>query len=133
VGVVKAVNLELFEPTAIQQFEAWKATAGGKHILNLCYRRAACYAARYQRRGRRVSMRLIWESVRDHVSHYDAKLRQKLPAKVNGYRLNDHLAPFVARHIIAHHPEWTGLFEFRESTERKTRKVIVIEESRRAA
>jgi len=118
-----------FAPTLQQQFEAWKATPGGGHILNLIYRRTACYAARYRRTGRRVSIRFIWEGVRDHVSHYGPKLQRRLPAKVDGYRLNDHLHAYVARHIVEHRPEWRGLFELREvGKERKKRKIIIIEE-----
>jgi hypothetical protein len=116
--------------TPEQKFEAWRQTPGGKHILHLLYRKAACYAARYQRTGRRVSVRLLWEQLRDHVSHYGPKLKAKLPAKVDGYRLNDHFHAPAARHIIAHRPEWRGMFEFREIGKvRVKRKVIVIEEA----
>lgn len=120
---------DLFAPTLQQQFETWADSAGGRHILNLLYRRAAGYAGRFKRTGRQVSIRLLWEQVRDHVSHYGPKLKSKLPAKIDGYRMNDHLHSFAARHILDHRPEWAGLFELREvGKARKKRRVLVIEE-----
>lgn len=108
------IQHDCLKPTLAQQFDAWKATPGGRHILNLIYRRAAGYAARYQRTGRQVSVRLLWELTRDHVSHYSPQMRDKLPAKIDGYRLNDKLHAYVARHLVAHRPEWKGMFQFRK-------------------
>jgi hypothetical protein len=98
-----------------QQFAAWKLTPGGRHILNLCHRKEACYAARYNRTGRRVSMRLLWEQLRDQVSWSTRMMRKRgiLPEKIDGFRLNDHLTKHCAKHIIDRHPDWRGLFEFR--------------------
>ena len=124
-----AIQQDLFAPPPAQLFEAWRQTPGGKHILNLLYRRAACYAARYQKTGRRVSIRLLWEQLRDHIAWNSRQMTRRGVVRVEGYRLNDHLHSYAARHIIDHRPEWAGLFELREVGKVRTkRKVIVVEE-----
>jgi hypothetical protein len=126
------IQNDLFAPSIPQRFEAWKATPGGGQVLRRAYRIASFYGRRYIRTGRRVSIRLIWERLRDRIDGIRSELARrgiKLP-KENGFLLNDHFAAHVARHIMEHRTEWKGMLETRElGVKRKTRKVIVIEEA----
>ena len=124
-GGHEAIQHDAFDPGIDQMFEAWRQTPGGKHVLRHAYRITAPYAARYKRTGRRVSVRLIWETLRDRISWIQAGLANRgiEVKKINGFRLNDHLHSRVARHIVSHRPDWGGLFEFRKISwmERKVR------------
>ena len=134
--MTSAQQTDLFADEIVQRFEKWKATPGGGQVMNRAYRIASFYARRFDRTGRRVSIRLVWESLRDRVDGIRAELKRRgisLPCE-RGFRLNDHFAAHVARHIMAHRKEWDGLFETRElGATRKTRKVIVVEERKIAA
>jgi hypothetical protein len=128
-----------FAPTLEQQFQTWAHTPGGRHVMRHAYRITAGYAARYRRTGRRVSQRLVWEMLRDRIDWIREGLQKRGldVMKWDGFRLNDHFTAYAARSIVAHRPDWNGVFEFREVGKvRKTRKVLVIEETiqeRRAA
>jgi hypothetical protein len=96
-----------------QEFEKWKATRGGGWILQWLYIFAAPYAQRFLESGRRVSIRLIWERVRDEKLNW---IRARHPdcKPVGGYAMNDHFHAHAARHILNRRPEWAGMFETRE-------------------
>lgn len=100
---------DLFDPEIVRKFEAWKATDGGGKVMRIIYALTAHYARRFHKTGRRCSMKLIWEQVRDHLCYLRTKLKP-----VDGYTLNNNFHALVARHILAHRPEWDGLFELRE-------------------
>lgn len=100
---------DLFDPEIVQKFEAWKATPGGGKVLRIIYAITAGYARRFHKTGRRVSMKLIWEQVRDHLCYLRTRLQP-----VDGYTLNNNFHSLVARHIVRHRPQWDGLFELRE-------------------
>lgn len=124
-----ALQLELDGDTIAQRFERWKASPGGGQVLRRAYRIAAFYARRYERSGRRVSIRLVWESLRDRIDGIRQELSRRgisVPPE-RGFRLNDHFAAHVARHIMDRRKEWDGLFETRElGAARKKRTVTVI-------
>lgn len=112
-----------------QEFDAWIQTAGGRHIAKEAYRLAAGYAERYRRAGKMVSMRLIWYLLRDRIDM--VRLRaSRIGIDLRpwrGYALNDHHTPYMARHILAHKPDWKGMFELREiAVERPARKALVV-------
>lgn len=124
-------QLDIFDPTTEQKFEAWKMTRGGRHVLRIAYILSAPYARRYQQTGRQVSMKLIWELMRDELD----RIRRQFAArgikleKCAGFALNNIFTAHVARHILAHRREWAGMFELRETNvPRVKRKVLVIEE-----
>jgi len=52
--------------------------------------------------------------LRDHVSHVRAHAKPEVLAQFEGYTLNNIFTPYIARHILAHKPEWAGMFELRE-------------------
>ncbi len=129
------IQNELFdtsmETRIAQEFEAWKKSAGGAEVMRIAYAIAASYARRFQMRGRRVSMKLIWEQLRDNVVYIRARKKALKVGleKLDGFALNNNFHAYVARHILAHKPTWAGLFELREVGKVRTkRKVIVIEE-----
>ncbi len=101
----------MFETAVEFQFAQWKATEGGGKVLRIIYAITAGYARRYAKTGRRCSMKLIWEQVRDNVCYLRKKMKLE---KVDGFALNNNFHALVARHIINHRPEWDGLFELRE-------------------
>ena len=106
---------DLFERNIRRQFEAWKATPGGRFILQQAYRLSAEQAARFKRCGQRGSVRLVWEQLRYRLTWIRQCARRKGVRldKWNNYALNDHFHAHVARHILAHNPEWNGLFALR--------------------
>lgn len=100
------------KPTAIQEFDLWKTSKGGNWVLEQCHRYAARFAEQYLKTGRKVSINLIWGMVR----YYELKglLEQHALERTDGYVMNDHFAPLVARHILDRHPDWAGMFETRQ-------------------
>ena len=125
------IQTDLLKLTPVQQFELWRETPGGKHVLKHAYRLTAGYANRYLRTKQRVSVQLVWELLRDRVKWIRAGLkRRKIKLdKFDGFTLNNSFTAYVARHIIDHRPEWKGLFELREvGVVRQKRKVVVITE-----
>lgn len=113
--ILSELQPDLFGESIVQKFERWKGTPGGAYVLRLAYAVTAKYAARYARTGRRVSVRLVWETLRDNVHFIRARMvaRGIMLEKVDGFALNDHFHAHVARHIMRHRPEWDGLFETR--------------------
>jgi hypothetical protein len=76
-----------------------------------------------------VSVRLIWEMLRDNITFIRARMKAKgiMLEKLDGFALNDHFHAHVARHIMGHRPEWQGMFELRElGAARNKRKVTII-------
>jgi len=125
---------ELFEPSIAQRFAAWKETPGGGHVLCRLYRITAGYYGRFQRTGRKVSQRLLWELLRDRIDGIRRELTRRglKMERERGFLLNDHFTAHAVRHMIEHHPSWRDLFELRElNIKRKARKVIVIDEGLR--
>lgn len=112
--VQQAIQTDLLEETNVQKFERWKQTPGARHVLRKSYAIAAHYAARYRRTHRRVSMKFIWELLRDHVSQVQVRSKPEVLQQFEGYTLNNIFTPYVARHILAHKPEWAGMFQLRE-------------------
>jgi hypothetical protein len=102
--------------TIPERFDLWKATPGGAQVLCRAYRIAAGYGHRYQRTGQRVSMKLIYELLRDRVTGIRRELKRRgiVLKKENGFRLNNDFTAHISRHIISHRPEWAGMFELRE-------------------
>jgi len=107
---------DLFESDLQRLFDDWADTPGGRQVLRIAYATTAKYAARYLRTGRRVSMKLIFEIMRDNIAFIKARTRAKglVFHKVDGFALNNNLHAYIARHIINHKPTWVGLFEMRE-------------------
>ena len=132
----EAVQLSLFDETAPveQRFEAWVRTGGGNHILRDLYRLAAPYAQRWLRHGRKVSVRLLWETERDRIGYVRARLRRRgvTLRKEGGYALDNNFHALVVRHILAHRPEWAGMFEERERNRPKRPRLAVVLPARRA-
>jgi hypothetical protein len=105
-----------------QQFDEWKATQGGRWILERCFKRAAYFARVYKESGQRVSMKLLWELVR----YFDLNKARALHdvKRVDGYALNNNFHAHVARHIYARRPDWQGMFEFRELHRKRKPKTV---------
>ena len=104
------------DKTWSQEFDAWKSSKYGAHLLNHLYRVSAGYGERYMRTGRRVSVKLIFELVRDRLPWIRSSLIRRgiKPTKVNGFSLNNCFTAAVARHIMSRRPEFQGMFELRE-------------------
>jgi hypothetical protein len=130
------LQLELDGDTKAQAFEAWKASRGGAQIMRMIYADAAQFAARWQRTRQRVSADYLYHRIRDRLRAIHVRLAKsgcELP-KVGGYRLNDHFTAYISRHIVAHRPEWAGMFEQREMNKpKRTVKTTVIREETLAA
>lgn len=125
------VQMDLFGKTHQQEFDAWKDLAGSRQVLRRAYAIAAVYGARYVRTKQRASVGLIWELLRDHLDEVRLRCRRAGVdlARWKGYTLNNNHRAYLARHIEAHRPQWTGMFETREVGKvRGKRKVLVITE-----
>lgn len=110
------IQTDMLDETIVQQFERWKQTPGGRHVMQIAYALTARYARRFKQQGRTVSMKLIWEQLRDNVLYIRARAKSRgiLIEQMNGFTLNNNFTAHVARHILKHKPEWDGLFELRE-------------------
>lgn len=99
-----------------RDFAEWKQQLGARHVLRDLHALAAVYYRDYRRFGLRVSMKYLYEIERYRVRSVRARLRRVGGDldKWNGYRLNNDFTAMIARHIISRHPEWEGMFEFRE-------------------
>lgn len=93
-------------------FLRWIDTDDGKTVEADCTRRAHALRARG---FKRVGIALIWEAAR-----YDQFLRVGPDAE--GWKLNNSYRSFMARRIMAEHPELVGFFEVRELRGRAWRK-----------
>lgn len=128
--MISNIQTDLFAPATIQEFEKWADSKGGRHVLQIAYAITARYARRFQFTGRRVSMKLIWEQLRDNIPFIRERMKSKgiMLDRLNGFALNNNFHAHVARHILQHKPKWAGLFELREVGKVRTkRKVIVVE------
>jgi hypothetical protein len=128
------VQYDFFRPVHEQEFEAWKLTLGARHVLKYCYKFAARYAARYRKTGRRVSMKLIWELVRDHYGEVCRRClaRGIKPRSFDGYALNNIFTAYVARHIMDRRRDWAGMFETRGVGHlRKAKAAVFIQKDKR--
>ena len=96
-----------------QEFELWNKTEGGNWVLEQVYIKSARYAARWKATGQRVSIRLIWERVRDEELYGIRKAHPEFK-RHDGYAMNDHFHSYAVRHIISRRPDWAGMFETRE-------------------
>ena len=104
-----------------QEFKAWKDTKGGRHIMRYMHQAASSYGKRYIEEGRRVSVRLILELVRDRLPVL-RKMADKdgvLLKDYKGFRINNDFAPYMGDHIESRHPSWEGMFETRARRSRK--------------
>lgn len=84
-------------------------------LLEQLFRRAHPYALRYLAGGAKVSIKLIWELVRqDLKEHRVRKINQGCPVeKVDGYALNNNFHSHAARFLVDRRPQWMGMFEER--------------------
>jgi hypothetical protein len=123
---------DLFAPTIEQKFAAWKEQPGARHVLRIAYIKTNPYAKRFLQSGRQVSMKLIWELMRDEITLIRDRFARRGIKLENheGFSLNNIFTAHVARHILEHRPDWSGLFELRETNVPRTkRKVLVIQET----
>lgn len=127
---MSAIQQDMWSPTAEQRFRAWTQTPGGRAMLHRAYRVTAGFAKRFLRTGQTVSIDYVWHILRYRLAGILGELKRRgvtLPPEA-GYRLNNDFTAYLARHIVAHRPEWQGLFELREvGRERAARKITVVE------
>lgn len=92
------------EPAPVNEYDAryrfWRATHPECFALFLRFAQQLCD------KGRRFGTRLIIERVRWEVHMHIEK-------DAEGYRLNDHLTPYLARDLIRHMPALADLIETR--------------------
>lgn len=108
------IQQDMLGDTVEMKFHHWRQTPGGKRVLQIAYAIAAGYARRFKRTGRIVSMKLIWEILRDNIHAICARRRYLKLEPVDGFVLNNNFTSLISRHMVRHKPEWDGLFEFRE-------------------
>jgi len=109
----------MYEPNDLpisNQFALWKNQIGSKHVLKHVFKVASRYGMRYIEKGQRVSVKLIWELVRDEIKIVRKRCKRRgIEIKQwEGYTLNNIFTPYIARHIISRRPEWDGMFELRD-------------------
>ena len=111
-------QFDLFMQSPEEAFAEWKEKPGAKHVLRDLYALAAGYVRDWKRFKIPVSVKLLCEIERQRIKTRRARYRRwykgPLPTSM-GYTLNNTLTASIARHIIAHKPEWEGLFETRET------------------
>lgn len=87
----------------VRRYRHWRETPSGQKAFPLFER----FALEIGRRGQRFGFRLIAERVRYEV------MMSLDPEDSEGFRVNDHYTPYIARDVIAVHPWLAGLVEFR--------------------
>lgn len=118
--------------TAEQRFAAWLERPGAGHIMRDLYALAAGYARDWRRTGIPVSVKLLVEIERHRIKTRRARFRRFFHGPVPreaGYTLDNRHTAYIARHIVAHRPEWDGMFEMRTAGRAtRRRRVIVVED-----
>lgn len=111
-----------------QEFDEWKETRGARFLLREGYRIASVFAARYLRTGKKVSIRLIWELMRDRLDELRGRAERRGIAikKYGGFVLNDHYHAYFSLHMEDRRPDWKGMFRHRELGPSRKQTVIVI-------
>ena len=102
-----------------EKADAWIHTKGGRMIMRDLYAIAAGFVDDWQKSGIPVSMDYIYHIERHRIKMVRSRA-QKMSVKIEkeyGYSLNNSYTAYVARHILAHKPEWAGLFELRHVEE----------------
>ncbi len=112
-----AVQLDLFERSIWQQFDAWVHTPQGRSVADRFIRIAyGCHL-----RGARVGAKAIWERLR---WHYEVAARR---APGERYRLNNIYTPYMARFAMDREPKLAGFFELRMvGRDKPDRRALVI-------
>ena len=108
-------QLDLFERTLLEEFEAWLATPEGGQVADEFTQTALSLSRSKQREGARA----IWE-------HLRWSCRRRHAGGYGEYRFNDHHVPYLARRAMKLHPELTGFFELRDRQPRPGRRALVI-------
>ena len=133
--VQECFDLDGMPFTHAQAFAIWKERPGAKHVLRDAYRLTASYVPQWRKTGIPVSATLVFELLRHRLKHVHSRAiaREVKTASLDGYTLGNCLRPYLARHILAHKPEWKGLFETRAvGMERSKKRVIIIESKSKA-
>lgn len=74
------------------------------------YRRLVDLARRAAAKGKRVGVRALWEKLR-----WDTEVGD--PDRRDGFKLNDHHAPYYSRLMMRDEPDLAGFFEIRRIRE----------------
>ena len=117
-----------FAETHSQEFDHWHDSKGGRFLLRELFRISASYGNRYIKTGQRVSVKMIWEMVRDRMKilKHRAKTKGIIIKKLDGYTMNNNLHSHVARFIVERRPEWKGMFEMRELNKKPSKTIVVL-------
>ena len=118
------MQLDLFGKTANQMFDKWVHTSGGRWIANHCIR----YAYQFNREGKKRSIKLIWELVREDLRDYREELNQKgiKITKTDGYAMSNSFTAHMARFIEDREPKLKGYFKKNKLKNGKAPKKAVV-------
>lgn len=114
---------DLFSPSIPQRYAQWRELPGARKVLQKAHAIGAVFFARFQRKGIGVSQRYIEEMLRDWIRC--GLLRGEA---ADGFAYNSHFTRPMVLELIDRHPDWKPMFQLREPTPRRKRKVIVITE-----
>lgn len=92
-----------FPVTLQDQFDAWLATDDGQQVYDEVVRRAFDL---WNRGWEHFGIKAIWEAIR-----FDWSVR--LGPSDDGFKVNNNYTAFMARRVMADHPELEGFFETR--------------------
>jgi hypothetical protein len=108
-----------------QEFEAWRHTPGGGHVVNLFIREAI----RARRNGELVTAKGVWEDIRRRMGAIRARLNRSgiHVDEAGGFALNNNHTPYCARLAMERAPELQGYFRLRNlgATNQAARAVVV--------
>jgi hypothetical protein len=117
-------GLSLEFHTLEQRFREWVHTPGGGWVANACIR----YAYAFNREGKKRSMTLIWELVREDLRDYAKELSEsgQKPKPVDGYSMPNGFRAYMSRFIESREPSLRGYFQKTSLRERKPKRAVVI-------
>ena len=126
----------------VDLFRMWKATPGANYVLRDLVAIAARRVQRARRYGTHTSVKLLFELWRDdyrcgitrsQLDHRRDPAGHPLPAKADGYLLNNVFTAPFERWLMVERPDWRGMFRERRSPKpTKTRVYVVRPDERRA-
>ena len=116
-----------------RNFQAWKALPGASKVLRRVMVVVGVCAHDWRKTKVKESFRFVWETVRRELKHrrHRAGLRGVQVELWEGYRLNNNLQWALLEWISQKRPDLDGMFERRDVTPRKVKRVITVTEFER--
>lgn len=124
---------DFLDPTPAQDADQWMHSPGGRHVMKDLYAIAASFVSDWKRYGIPVSVDYVCGIERHRIKCVRAWLQKRghTAPRSHGYTINNTYTASIARHIMAHRPDWEGIFEKRELHDKneKPKRAVFVKEA----